>query len=394
MVTIGIFIASAALQGEAARTVLNRSQDLLDRSSSVIGDFVQTTPGMVGKAHGTFEMKKFVSQDMDGDRQGIKDDRVYTKLAVYGRLNAELFDGVYRTSIDKDKKSYTVRDVRVFDYPYVPGFEGFARIIAPVSEGVIHPMDKKNVLHSMTLMEKFDRETRRNMRSTVQMEPRNIKTDRFDDKAAVSYTVGGSKIYLDPRSALPIASEFVGENRRNVTMRFVNVQRNSNVNDDVFELKSQRYSENFVEHAVVERGMLRVGQRMPISNIDSMGLLEKEMKGKQSTVVLFFDDKNAPCGEMLKKMFEISKHCPRDVRVVGVARTANWRNMFSGHLNFTVIEDAPLAKDSVSALFGVTRYPTLYVLNGNGEATYVQIGSNDSELNPILRGLGFSVPRR
>ena len=393
MVTIGIFIATAALQGDAAKTVFDRSQELMDRSSSVGGSFVQTTPGMKGQAHGSFELKKFVMHDSDRD-MAPNDDRVYTKLAVYGRLNAELFDGVYRTSIDKDKKSYTVRDVRVFEYPYVPGFEGFARIIAPIRDGVIHPMDRKNVLHSMTLMEKFDRDIKRNMGGTVPMQPRNVRMDRFDDKPAVSYTVGGSKVYLDPRSALPVASEFVGENRKNVVMRFTKVERNMPVNDDVFELKSQQYTENFVEHSIVEQGMLRVGQRMPISNIESMSLLENEMKGKQSTVVLFFDDKNAPCGEMLKKMFDISKHCPRDVRVVAVARTANWRKMFTGHLNFTVIEDAPLARDSVTSLFGVTRYPTLYVLNGNGEATYVQVGSNDSELNPILRGLGFSVPQR
>ena len=93
-------------------------------------------------------------------------------------------------------------------------------------------------------------------------------------------------------------------------------------------------------------------------------------------------------------MHEIAKKGPKDIAIIGVARTKNWRKMFKVSLNFTVIEDAELSKDSISEMFGIVRYPTLYVIDHQSEATYVQIGSNDGELNPILRGLGFSVPQR
>ena len=349
MVTIGLFIAANAIQRDQASDVLAKSLMMLDRAKSVVGTFTQSNPGRPGMARGEFHLKKDAN------------------LAVFSKRNSEICDGVFRTSIDRDKGTYTVRDVRVFELPYLPGFEGFT------------------LNNGKTLVDKFKMETANSSRS---VEPRNVHMMMMEGKSVVSYMVGGSTVFVDEATLMPVAAEFMGENKKQTIMKFSHVKTDVAISDDMFNFHP---NDNLTEMKVVERGMLKVGQRMPISNIESMKLLEGAMAGKQNAVVLFFDDKNAPSGEMLQKLHEISKHCPKDVAVVGVARTKDWRKMFRGRLNFTVIEDADLAKDSVSALFGISKYPTLYVIDHQSEATYVQIGSNDGELNPILRGLGFSI---
>jgi outer membrane lipoprotein-sorting protein len=352
MVTFGIFVAVNAIQRDTASSVLARSLVMLEKATSVVGTFTQKTPGQIGIAKGEFHLKKDAN------------------LAVFSKMNSEICDGIMRTSIDRVKGTYTVKDVRVFDLPYIPGFEGFT------------------MNNGKSLVEKFKFEADQ---TRAPQQPQSVRMDRMDGRNVVSYSIGGSTVFLDPDSAMPIGSEFMGENGKRVSMRFDNVKTNVRISSDTFDFRG---NERMMEQQVIERGMMRVGQRMPISNNQGMNLLAKEMAGKRSTVILFFDDKNAPCGEMLKKMFEISKRKPKDVAVVGVARTRNWRKMFTGSLNFTVIEDAELSRDSISAQFGIARYPTLYVIDHQSEATYVQIGSNDGELNPILRGLGFSIPQR
>jgi outer membrane lipoprotein-sorting protein len=352
MVTIGIFVAATAMQRDQASAVLARSLVMLDKASSVVGVFTQKTLGQSGLARGEFRLKKDAM------------------LSVSSRMNSEICDGIMRTSIDRVKGTYTVKDVRVFELPYLPGFEGFT------------------MTNGKSLVDKFKMEANQ-VRAN---QPDNARMERLDGKSVVAYSVGGSNVFLDPESAMPVGADFVGENNKRVSMRFENVKTNVTLSDNMFAFSGQ---ERMMEQQVIERGMLRVGQRYPISNIESMTMLSKAMAGKRSSIVVFFDDKNAPSGEMIQKMHQIAKKGPKDIAIIGVARTKNsWRKMFSGSLNFTVIEDAELSQDSIRSMFGITKYPTLYVIDHQSEATYVQIGSNDGELNPILRGLGFSVPQR
>lgn len=347
MITIGLFVAVTATQRESASDVLAKSLRMLDRATSVVGVFTQKNPGKPGTAVGEFHLKKDAM------------------LAVFSKKTSEICDGTFRTTIDRIKGTYTVKDVRVFELPYIPGFEGFTQ------------------LNGKSLVSKFRTETERNR------EPENVRMDNMDGKPVVAYTIGGSNVFLDPSTGMPVGADFVGENRLRTNMRFQNVKLNVSVPDEAFKFRGQ---EDMLEQSVVEKGMIRLGQRMPISNIESMNMLNREMAGKRSTIVLFFDDKSAPSGEMLRKMYDISKRKPKDIAVVGVSRTKDWRKMLKGKLNFTVIQDAEMSRDSISSQFGIVRYPTLYIIDENKEATYVQIGMNDGELNPTLRGLGFSIP--
>ena len=283
---------------------------------------------------------------------------------------SELCNGIVRTSVNNKNATYTIRDVRVYEVPYVPGFEATTNV------------------NGKPLVEKFRGEANT---ANSQPEPHDVRMTKMDGKSVVGYTIAGTNVYLDPTSAMPVGADFMGENNLQVAMRFGSIKLNVPISDDLFSYKP---AAGAVEDRGTDRGMLKVGDHFPTSNLVSISLLEKAMAKKKNTVILFFDDKNAPCGEMLQKMFEISKHKPKDTLVIGVARTTKWRSMFKGRLNFTVIEDSTLANDSITAKFGVTRYPTLYVLDDQHTATYVQIGSNDAQLIPVLSGLGFSVPQR
>ena len=350
MVTIGIFIATSAMQQNQASDVLARSLMMLDKSTSVVGTFTQRVVGQTGIATGEFHLKKGA------------------KLAIFGKLNSEISDGIIRTSIDRKKGTYTVRDTRVFELPYMPGFEGFTMI------------------NGRSLVEKFKFEAEKNNGSP---QPSNVRMGTMDGRSAVTYSVGGSNVYLNPNSGMPIGADFSNEGGQRVVMRFEHVKIDTDVPENTFSFQS---TGSEVEVAATEQGMLKVGEHIPNANTVAISMLNKTMSGKKNTVILFFDDKNAANGEMLQKLHKIASHTPKDVAVVGIARTAKWRNMFTGRLNFTVIEDAPFTDDSATAAYHVTKYPTLYVIDQQGEATYVQIGSNDAELNPILRGLGFSIP--
>jgi outer membrane lipoprotein-sorting protein len=347
---IGIFIAAAATQQNDANEVLARSLALLDKSTSVVGTLTQNVVGTIGTAIAEFHLKKGA------------------KLAIFSKLNSEISDGIVRTSVDRQKGTYTVRDVRVFELPYLPGFEGFT-----MSNG-------------KSLVEKFKTEAEKNNGAR---QPSNVRMVRLDGKPAATYMIGGSNVYLDPISAMPTRADFVNENGLRVTMRFDHVKTDVQVPDNTFTFSG---AGNEVEVGLNERGMLKVGDPVPRSNSVAISMLNNTMLGKRNTVILFFDDKNAANGEMLQRLHKVAGRTPKDVAVIAVARTKNWRRMFSGRLNFTVIEDAEFANDSATAAFGVTKYPTLYVIDHQAEASYVQIGSNDAELNPILRGLGFSIP--
>lgn len=346
MVGIGAFVAATAIQSNRATEILAKSLTILSKAETVVGVFTQQSNLGVGR--GEFHLKK---------------DK---KLAIFGSLNSEICDGVFRTSINRQNGTCTVKDVRVFDLPYVPGFEGFT-------------------FHGgRSLFYKFSRESSDNK---FDSDAKNVRMTTLDRKQVVGYSIAGNSVYLDPTSALPIAVEFVGENRQRVMMRFEHVKLDVPLQNDMF---SMRPSDAIEVKKVLERGMLRVGDKMPNSNSEGMSMLTKAMDGKRNSVVLFFSDNNEANSEMMKKMYQISRRKPKDVAVIGVSRTKNWRKMFTGRLNFTVIEDADLPSDSIATSFGITRYPTLYVIDAHGEATYVQIGSNDSDLDSVLKGLGFN----
>jgi hypothetical protein len=346
MVGIGAFIAATAIQSNQASEVLAKSLTILSRAETVVGVFTQKSDRGIGR--GEFHLKK---------------DK---KLAVFGSVNSEICDGVFRTSINRKDGTCTVKDVRVFDLPYIPGFEGFT-------------------FHGgRSLFFKFSRESSDNK---FDSDAKNVRMTTLERKSVVAYTIGGNNVYLDPASALPVAVDFVGENRSRILMKFEHVKLDVPLQNEMFAL---RPADAIEVKKVLEPGMLRVGDKMPYSNSEGMSMLTKAMDGKRNSVVLFFSDNNEANGDMLKKMYQIARKTPKDVAVIGVARTREWRKMYKGRLNFTVIEDAELPSDSIATKFGITRYPTLYVIDKNQEATYVQIGSNDNDLDSVLKGLGFN----
>ena len=355
MVGIGALIAASAIQTNQANEVLSRSLEILGKADTVVGSFTQTIGRGIGK--GDFHLKK---------------DK---KLAVYSDSVTELCDGAYRTTIDRKTGTYTVKDIRVFDLVYMPGFEAFTK-------------NQKNAREKETLVEKFANDAKNAKRDP---EPKEVRMAVVDGKRVVSYLLGGSRVYLDPQTALPLGADFFGENQQTVRMRFSNVRLNVPLDDNMFSLDR---NQTLKEEQVVDSGMLQVGDQVPTANgIPAMELFDKFTKGKKHSVVIFFDDSNASVSDMLLK-FQNMKRIPKDVGIVGVTRLGEkgWRPLFPGRPKFALIEDAGLPSQSIVSRFGITRYPTVYIMDENRRIEYVQIGSDTSDLDSFLKGIGIAKP--
>lgn len=349
-------IAASAIQTNQATEVLNRSLEILGKAQTVVGSFTQTIGRGIGK--GDFHLKK---------------DK---KLAVYSDAVTELCDGAYRTTIDRKSGTYTVRDIRVFDLVYMPGFEAFT-------------VNRKNSNEKETLVEKFANEAKNNQREP---EPKEVRMATVDGKRVVSYLLGGSRIYLDPKTALPVGADFFGENQQSVRMRFSNVRLDVPLDDSVFSLKENH---DLKEEAIADPGMLRVGDHVPsATGVESMDLLDKFTNGKKHSILVFFNNGNASVTDMILK-FQNMKRVPKDIAIVGITFLGekDWRPLFPGRRpKFALIEDARLPSQSIVSRFGITKYPTVYILDENKRVEYVQIGSDMSDLDSFLKGIGIAKP--
>ena len=353
MVGISALIAGAAIQTNRAADILARSQDILGKAETVVGKFSQRMPRGIGK--GDFVLKK---------------DR---KLAVHSDRIDEMCDGNTRITFDHKTGKYTSRDVRVFDLVYMPGFEGFTHTERPA------PPDHA----TWSLIDKFAQDASNEKRA---MEPKDVKMGRMDGKEVASYVVGGTTVYLDPRTALPVGADFVGENSLSVRMRFSNVRLNDRVDDSMFTNRSG------VEERVIEQGMLREGDRVPNSQSEAMRMIDRYTSNKKSSVIVFFDDQNAADSDILKFMNDMTKRAPKDVAVVAVAMTNSWQKMFKGKTKYPVVVDSGLSGDSARAQYRVTKYPTVFVVDQDRVIRYVQIGTASEGLSDSLSGIGFAKP--
>ncbi|MBS1728267.1 MAG: hypothetical protein JST51_16225 [Armatimonadetes bacterium] len=344
-----MIIAGAAIQASRAQDILARSKDILGKATTVVGSFTQQIDQGTGK--GDFQLKK---------------DR---KMALTFGSTQELCDGRVRTTVDLDDGTYTVRDVRVFNLLYLPGFEAFT-----VNEG-------------QTLLDKFTKDA---IAKKLPAEPANIGMTTFDGKEAATYTVSGNQVFLDAKTALPLGVDFVGDNSLKVRMRFQDVKLDTLVDDSTFSYKP---AENDAKKLITEPGMARAGDTVPEgAGVESMDLLRKFMEPNKLSIIIFFDDKNGADSDLLNKFDKIAGKTPRGVGIIGVSRIRDWQKMFRGKPKFPLVIDAQLPSDSIVSRFGVTRYPTLYVLDDKRVVRYVQIGAGTGDLDPFLKSIGIANP--
>ena len=350
MVGIGTFVAATAIQASRANDVLARSIDILRNASTVTGSFTQRFAK--GTGHGDFRLKK---------------DKM---VAVTSDFMDDFSDGKQRATVYHQDNSYRVQDMRVFDLVYIPGFEAF----------MFH--------NEKSLLMKFTDEAAKN---NGDPEPREVHMMRLEGKQVVSYIVGGSQVYLDPESALPIGADFKGEDGRAVKMRFTGIQLNTEIDNKEFHFHP---TARVKELPATEKGMLAVGDRVPSGfNSRPMNELGKIMEGKKTTIVLFFDDRNVADSEVLSKFTDIAKQgLPEGVGIVGVARTKGWERLFNGRPKFPVITDSELNSEKIAGEFGISKYPTIYILDEGKTVKFAQIGSGNADLDPVLRYIGIAQP--
>jgi len=349
MVGIGALVAATAIQTNRANDVVTRSLDILGKATTVVGSFTQRMGKGVGQ--GDFHLKKG------------------KKVAVYSDSLTDLQDEFFRTTINTKEGTYRVQDVRVYNLLYLPGFEAFT---------------KQN---DKTLFTKFNEDAKNNNGAP---EPRDIRMNRINGAEVVSYVIAGSTVYLDPNTALPVGADFGGENGQAVQMRFQNVRLDVTLEDSMFSYTPDGTAK---KEPSVEQGMLAVGSSISSSFInEAMSMLGKFMAGKKSSIIVFFDDKNAADTDALAKFDKLSRQVPKDVGIIAVARTKDWQRIVKGKLKFPLIVDAELPRDSIAARFGIAYYPSIYVVNDQKVVTYAQIGSATTDLDVVLKGLGIKNP--
>ncbi|HLO99986.1 MAG TPA: hypothetical protein VK171_15430, partial [Fimbriimonas sp.] len=171
MLSVGALITTFALQGATAADIVGRSVDLLGRANSVVG--VYTDSSKLGIATADFHLKKG------------------TKLALIGTSVSELCNGNDRYTVDKKKKTYTLKDTRIFGIPYIVGMEAFT-------------MNGKDTIAKTMSLE-------------------DVQMSQFDGKSVASYRVNGSTVFVDAQTALPVGASY-GEGNNKHTYRFKNLR--------------------------------------------------------------------------------------------------------------------------------------------------------------------------
>lgn len=330
MLTIGAFLSTFALQGSTATDVVNRSFDLLAKADTIVGVYTDTS--VLGIATADFHLKKG------------------SKLALIGKSLSEYSNGVDRATVDHKKKTYTVRDVRMYGIPYMVGLEGFTM------------NGKEPIAKPATVTDQ--------------------KFDTFDGKQVASYRVRGATVYVDPSSLLPVGA-VDGDGRQRHTYRFKNLKVNAPVSDSTFDFSGNGYTKLEVR----EEGMAVKGSTVNLEDTE----IGKLATGKRAVVVLFFSDQSSLSSDALSKFVAMSKRTPKDVQLVAVPQSEGWQKKFKGKLGFPHFENG-FGSSSYSARFGVTKYPSVFVLDSDGKVLHSQVGARPDQLDPVLIGLGISRP--
>jgi hypothetical protein len=258
--------------------------------------------------------------------------------------------------IDKRNKTYQLRDPRIFGVPYLLGFESFVD-------------DKQTKLSSV-------------------LKPEGSTLVTFDGKLAAKVPTGDQVIYIDAKTALPVGCEYkVGATK--YLLRYRDVQLNKDLRTDAFSFNP---SSGMKEIPVDTLSMIKIGERAPsIDGSAAQKALGNYVSDKKVTVVAFVQSNSSASSAFVQKMRDLSKSSPKELGMVVVSNTRDTGKLVKGKLGLPLIVEGGV-KDLLTSAYGVTNYPTIYILDSEGVVRHRQIGGSESLIREALSSLDVVLP--
>jgi len=287
------------------------------------------------------------------------------KLSLLGARKGDFFDGVNHYIVYPDKKQYERRDFRVSGLPYLIGFEAF------VAQADGKPWPNLPQYGNAKLMD-------------LEGSPA-IQTSYTDGIETVT-------VYIDAATKTPRGWNWTNGTRRSA-VRFKNVELDKPQPPDTYTYKP---SADFTQIASTDtRTTLAIGAQAP-DFTDTRGRHFYDfLKTEKATVLAFINPNYITSAEILSIYNSMSDaYSAKGVGFVIASVGASDKDLkrvlktYAPGLKVPVLNTGP-SREKGAALYGVTAYPSIFLIDKQGKIAHRQIGFEQKPLEQSLADLGL-----
>jgi peroxiredoxin len=347
MVLLKLLATAVVLQGGATpKEIWDNCQKKLRQASTVSGVFYL--------ASNTDRSQKI-------EFRLAKDNR----FAMIGTTMSDYFDGTTHYRVDASKKTYEMRNPKLFGVPTIIGFEAFIRATEdyPLSEGPLYAAARFVDQEGKKLVE-------------------------------VSYTDGKDSIqvFVDPQSELPSGWNWIRGNNRAVA-RFKDVVLNAPLATDAFSFQPSGDYTNTTGESERVFSKVKVGDDAP-DIIDISPKSKKTLSTVRSkarpTVVAFINAKQQASGEAIVQMgtlFAKFKKSGTQIVFVTVGMSQSEVNVMNKIYKISVPVLNSGLTNAVKEAYDINVLPSTFILDKNGKVRYRASGFDIDEVEEKLESL-------
>ena len=347
MVLLKLLATAAVLQGGATpKEIWDNCQKKLQQASTVSG---------------VFYLASNSDRSQKIEFRLAKDNR----FAMIGTNMSDYFDGTTHFRVDAIKKTYEVRNPKLFGVPTIIGFESFIRPTEdyPLSEVPLYAAARFVELEGKKLVE-------------------------------VSYTDGKDSIqvFVDPESELPKGWDWVRGSNRAVA-RFKDVVLDAPMARDAFSFQPGGDYTNITGDAATSSLKVKVGDDAPeILDISpkSTNKLSTVRSKTQPTIVAFINAKQQASGEAIVQMgalFGKIKKSGVKLVFVTVGMSQSEVTVMNKIYKITVPVLNTGLTNAIKDSYDVTVLPSTFILDRHGKVQYRADGFDKDEVEEKLNAL-------
>lgn len=347
MVVLKVLASAAILQGGASpKEIWDSCQKKLQEASTVTG---------------TFYLASNAGPSQKIEFRLAKDNR----FAMIGTTMSDYFDGTTHYRVDARKRTYELRNPKLFGVPTIIGFEAFVR---PNEE---YPMGDVPLYSAARFVE--------------QEGLRLVEVSYTDGKDAI-------QVFIDPETRLPKGWDWSREGTRAVA-RFKDVVVNAPLSADAFSFQPSGDYTKLGKEEGRDNLKLNVGDLAPdISDISpkSTRKLSTVRSKTQPTVVAFVNAKQQTSSEaivQLGALFGKVKRSGVKVVFVTVGMTQSEVTVMNKIYKITVPVLNTGLTNSVKEAYDVNVLPSTFILDRNGKVEYRSPGFDKDEVEEKLKDL-------
>ena len=286
------------------------------------------------------------------------------KLSLVSVKKEDYFDGVNHSIVYPDKHQFETRDFRLTGLPYLIGFEAFVTQadgkpwpnLPQYGNAVVAQLDGTDV----------------------------VKSGYSDGTESVT-------VYIDAQSKLPRGWDWMSGGHKSI-IRIKSIEIDKALPLDAF---SYRASSGFEQIPSTDtRALLAVGATVPDFRDTNGKRFFEVTKGNKATILAFFNPKYVPSTDILKPLEAVAKsYGSKNVGVVlasvGMKNSDIDRALkLHGGLKLPTF-NLGMSREPTAAAYGVTVFPSVYLLDAEGKVVLRQIGFDRVVFERALAGLGL-----